>query len=149
MIYTKSIFLLLYIVSLATCLNIRIDSQQPQPQPQIQLSEGTFADNSTDLLVEVYNILKSILATLPHPIQTMYESDLLPNANTVHRYDNSSDVFKLAVFYANMCKTSNCRASFDKWDCENCKSTLPDGVVVRAFQTYPLGMTGEVIISEK
>ena len=52
-------------------------------------------------------------------------------------------------FYSNLCKTSNCRASLDKWDCENCVTTLPDGVVARSFQTYPLGVTGQVIISEK
>lgn len=83
------------------------------------------------------------------PSKPLNESLILPNAANVYRYDNTSEVVKSAIFYSNLCKTSNCRASLDKWDCENCATTLPDGVVARSFQTYPLGVTGEVIISEK
>lgn len=139
-----ALFILLpLIIPLVKCL------ENDTPQPQRQLPQGTLVDNSTDILEEGKNILSNIIATLPFPQRPINESAILPNADLVHRYDNTSEVYKLAVFYANMCRTSNCRASFDKWDCENCHSTLPDGVVIRAFQTYPLGVTGEVVLSEK
>ncbi|KAI8094430.1 Alpha/Beta hydrolase protein [Thamnidium elegans] len=90
-----------------------------------------------------------IIDTYIFPTKPLNESLVLPNAHEVYHYDNSSEAIKTALFYSNLCRTSNCRASLDKWDCENCVSTLPDGMVIRSFQTYPLGVTGQIILSEK
>ncbi|KAI9265329.1 Alpha/Beta hydrolase protein [Helicostylum pulchrum] len=90
-----------------------------------------------------------ILDTYIFPTKPLNESLTLPNAQKVYHYNSSSDAVTTALFYSNLCRTSNCRASLDKWDCENCVSTLPDGMVIRSFQTYPLGVTGQIILSKK
>jgi hypothetical protein len=76
------------------------------------------------------------------------DEDLTPHARSVIRYDATSEEFKTLSFYSKLSKTSNCRASFDKWDCEGCKDLLPDGVVVRSFSTFPLGITGNIVVSD-
>lgn len=96
---------------------------------------------------------RSLATTLVDTFLSSYrdldEAAHLPDAEQIFRFNRTSDVVKQAVFYSNLCRASNCRASLDKWDCENCVSTLPDGMVIRSFQTYPLGVTGEIVTSEK
>ncbi|GAA5795292.1 hypothetical protein HPULCUR_000647 [Helicostylum pulchrum] len=70
-----------------------------------------------------------ILDTYIFPTKPLNESLTLPNAQKVYHYNSSSDAVTTALFYSNLCRTSNCRASLDKWDCENCVSTLPDGAL--------------------
>ncbi|KAI9333067.1 Alpha/Beta hydrolase protein [Pilaira anomala] len=89
------------------------------------------------------------LTSSKYPIKPLNESLVLPKSQRIYRFNSTSNVIKTALFYSNLCKTSNCRASLDKWDCENCLSTLPDGTVIRSFQTFPLGVTGQVILSEE
>ncbi|KAL9539280.1 hypothetical protein MBANPS3_010361 [Mucor bainieri] len=74
----------------------------------------------------------------------------LPAAPKTYTYNDTSDVYQEAVLYAKLCAASNCKASYDKWDCgEYCNSTVPDGVVIRAFATHPLGVHGYVLRSQK
>lgn len=89
------------------------------------------------------------LTNSKYPTNPLNESLVLPKSQKIYRFNSTSSVIKTALFYSNLCKTSNCRASLDKWDCENCLSTLPDGAVIRTFQTFPLGVTGQVILSEE
>ncbi|OAD05846.1 hypothetical protein MUCCIDRAFT_106404 [Mucor lusitanicus CBS 277.49] len=78
------------------------------------------------------------------------EESSLPNAPKTYTYNSTSDVYREAVLYSKLCAASNCKASYDKWDCgENCNSTVPDGVVIRAFATHPLGIHGYVLRSQK
>lgn len=81
----------------------------------------------------------------------LIEGDMdLVIAPKVYRYDTESDVYQEAVLYAKLCAASNCKASYDKWDCgENCNSTIPDGVIIRSFSTHPLGVHGYILRSEK
>ncbi|OAD05842.1 hypothetical protein MUCCIDRAFT_119940, partial [Mucor lusitanicus CBS 277.49] len=52
--------------------------------------------------------------------------------------------------HAALCRTSNCRASFDKWDCgELCETYLPDGEVIRSYNTFPMGVAGNVVLSHQ
>lgn len=106
-------------------------------------------DDPNSLSDEDRKTWDNILDTYIFPAKPLNESLTLPNAQQVYHYNSSSEVVKAALFYSNICRTSNCRASLDKWDCENCVSTLPDGMVIRSFQTYPLGVTGQIILSEK
>ncbi|CAO0790106.1 unnamed protein product [Mucor circinelloides] len=78
------------------------------------------------------------------------EYDLLPPAKEVLRYNNTSPEFLDAQFHAALCRTSNCRASFDKWDCgELCDTYLPDGEVIRSFNTFPMGVAGYIVLSHQ
>lgn len=95
------------------------------------------------------NLASTLVDTFLSSYRDLDEVSHLPDADQIFRFNRTSDVVKQAVFYSNLCRASNCRASLDKWDCENCVSTLPDGMVIRAFQTYPLGVTGEIVTSEK
>ncbi|GAN07731.1 hypothetical protein MAM1_0173c07234 [Mucor ambiguus] len=71
------------------------------------------------------------------------EESNLPASPKTYTYSNTSDVYQESVLYAKLCAASNCKASYDKWDCgEYCNSTVPDGVVIRAFATHPLGVHG-------
>lgn len=80
----------------------------------------------------------------------LYEYELLPPAKSVYRYNSTTPEFIDAQFHAAMCRTSNCRASYDKWDCGKlCETYLPDGVVIRAFNTFPLGVSGSVVLSHQ
>ncbi|CEP11476.1 hypothetical protein [Parasitella parasitica] len=74
--------------------------------------------------------------------RNLHEYELLPAAREVLRYNASTQEFLDAQFHAALCRTSNCRASFDKWDCgELCETYLPDGQVIRAFSTFPMGVS--------
>jgi hypothetical protein len=66
-----------------------------------------------------------------------------------HVNSTSNEIYRKGLFLAGMTRSSNCRASLDKWDCPTCKSTLPDGVVVRSFRTHPLDVTGYIVASAK
>lgn len=80
----------------------------------------------------------------------LYEYELLPPAKDIYRYNSTTPEFLDAQFHAAMCRTSNCRASYDKWDCGKlCETYLPDGVVIRAFNTFPLGVSGSVVLSHQ
>lgn len=78
------------------------------------------------------------------------EVGLVPPARNVRRYNNTSPEFLDAQFHAALCRTSNCRASFDKWDCgELCETYLPDGEVIRSYNTFPMGVAGNVVLSHQ
>lgn len=78
------------------------------------------------------------------------EYKLVPPAQNVRRYNNTSPEFLDAQFHAALCRTSNCRPSFDKWDCgELCDTYLPDGEVIRPFNTFPMGVAGYVVLSHQ
>jgi hypothetical protein len=80
----------------------------------------------------------------------MYEYDLLPPAQNVYRYNSTTPEFIDAHFHAALSRTSNCRPSYDKWDCgELCETYLPDGEVIRSFSTFPMGITGSVVLSHQ
>jgi hypothetical protein len=82
--------------------------------------------------------------------ETVDEDVDLDMATNVYKYDTKSDEYQEAVLYAKLCAASNCKASYDKWDCgEYCDSTIPDGVVIRSFSTHPLGVNGYILRSEK
>jgi hypothetical protein len=77
------------------------------------------------------------------------EDFLVPASQEVSYFNETSDMVQQAVFYAQLARAANCRGSFDKWDCENCKAILPDGIVVRSFSTFPFGVTGSIVKSEQ
>jgi hypothetical protein len=77
------------------------------------------------------------------------DKDLTPDARSVVYYNSTSEEYKRFSFYSKLSKTSNCSPTLDKWDCDNCKEILPDGVVVRSFATFPLGITGNIVVSDK
>ncbi|KAI8639986.1 Alpha/Beta hydrolase protein [Parasitella parasitica] len=80
----------------------------------------------------------------------IHEYDLLPASRKVLRYSANTPEFLDGQFHAALCRTSNCRASFDKWDCgELCETYLPDGQVLRAFSTFPMGVTGNIVLSHQ
>lgn len=124
----KSNIFVLSIIALQVVASLSVKTLEP-------LGKRSLASTLVDTFLSAYRDLN--------------EASVLPDASQIYRFNRTSDVVKQAVFYSNLCRASNCRASLDKWDCENCLSTLPDGMVVRAFQTYPLGVTGEVVTSEK
>ncbi|KAI8884230.1 alpha/beta-hydrolase [Backusella circina FSU 941] len=69
------------------------------------------------------------------------------NATEVKFYNATSSTVQDLKYHVLLCKSVNCRDSLDKWDCPFCKRYFPDIEVVRTFGTYPLDITGEILLS--
>ncbi len=105
---------------------------------------GTFI--LPDAVIEGLVFIDKLLQTFVFPQDDI---SVLPLSRGMYRANETSDIYKKGVFVASMTRSSNCRASLDKWNCTTCNSTVPDGVVVRTFRTYPLDATGFIVLSEK
>ncbi|RCI00693.1 hypothetical protein CU098_005111 [Rhizopus stolonifer] len=132
-------FVVLILTRLVYCTRTTRPGTHPL-WPTIYANDGQF---------EFSNALGAALGTITSIIRVLKEGEILPNAQNVTHFDATSSVYKDAAFHARLARTSNCRASSDKWDCEQCQSTLPDGIVVRSFSTFPLGVTGNVVLSHR
>lgn len=103
-----------------------------------------------DTVTNLAHLAEVLLQSLSYRRVLEKEELNLSVAPKIYTYSNTSDVYQEAVLYAKLCAASNCKASYDKWDCgEYCSSTVPDGVVIRAFATHPLGIHGYVLRSQK
>ncbi|KAK4511289.1 uncharacterized protein ATC70_012504 [Mucor velutinosus] len=132
--------LLLISAALHSALCIRTQSAGPDASwPIIYFSNG-----ESDVSSNVYDQIGFEFR------RRIDEYNLVPPARDVRRYNNTSPEFLNAQFHAALCRTSNCRASFDKWDCgELCDTYLPDGQVIRSFNTFPMGVAGYVVLSHQ
>jgi hypothetical protein len=81
--------------------------------------------------------------------QPQDDISVLPVSKDMYHVNGTSEIYKKGVFVAGMTRSSNCRASLDKWDCPTCNTTLPDGVVVRAIRNHPSDATGYIAVSAK
>lgn len=75
--------------------------------------------------------------------------NILPASKNMYNVTSTSDIVAKGAFVAAMTRNVNCRISLDKWDCPNCTLTVPDGIVVRSIDTYPMDTTGYIVTSEK
>ncbi|CAO0790110.1 unnamed protein product [Mucor circinelloides] len=143
----RNLFILLLVVAATQCqqlLSPSVESTNPALNPFSALAP--IIDTVTNLAHLVDALFRSMNY---HRVFDKEELNLAVAPKT-YTYNNASDVYKEAVLYAKLCAASNCKASYDKWDCgEYCNSTVPDGVVVRAFATHPLGVHGYVLRSQK
>ncbi|KAK4511293.1 zinc metalloprotease [Mucor velutinosus] len=128
---------------------------QQLPSPSVQGINPTLDAFSTlapimDTVVNLARLADDLLGSMSYHRALGKEESNLPTASKTYTYSNTSDVYQEAVMYAQLCAASNCKASYDKWDCgKYCNSTVPDGVVIRAFATHPLGVHGYVLRSQK
>jgi hypothetical protein len=95
-----------------------------------------------EAVLGVQNILEFLLKTpKKRPNYT--------HATEVRYYNSTSPTVQDLKYHALLCKSVNCRDSLDKWDCPFCTQYFPDIEVVRTFGTYPLDITGEILLSRK
>ncbi|KAI8639982.1 Alpha/Beta hydrolase protein [Parasitella parasitica] len=153
MIFQKLLILLfvsvtqcqLFLPSAAATAATAVASNSPNSDPFVALTP------IIDTVTNLAELLEKLLESFNKYHRELAQDEAgLAIAPKVYMYQNTSSEYQEAVFYAKMCAASNCKASYDKWDCgEYCNTTVPDGVVIRTFATHPLGVHGYILRSEK
>lgn len=93
--------------------------------------------------------LSTIDLSSGHFMRKINDAEYVPQSVKLYRLSNSTKEYQEGIFRAKLCKSSNCKPSYDKWNCDDCKDFMPDGVVLRSFSTFPVGTTGFIVISER
>ncbi|CAO3697685.1 unnamed protein product [Rhizopus stolonifer] len=131
-------------INLASCLRTEQANDDPR-WPVLYYSDEPY--------FELYNPNSSLSGYIEMAQGGAYlksnESYLLSATENVITFDQNSAVAKEFMFISSLCTTTNCRESLDHWDCPKCPQLVPDGVVVRSFQTYPNEVTGFILRSKR
>ncbi|RCI03428.1 hypothetical protein CU098_012482 [Rhizopus stolonifer] len=124
-------------ISLASCLRTAQVNDDPR-WPVLYYSDEPY--------FELYNPKSPLSGYIEMAQGGVYlesnESYLLPATENMITFDQNSALAKEFMFVSSLCTTANCRESLDHWDCPKCPQLVPDGVVVRSFQTHPNEVTG-------
>lgn len=130
-------------ISLASCLRTAQVNDDPR-WPVLYYSDEPY--------FELYNPKSPLSGYIEMAQGGVYlesnESYLLPATENMITFDQNSALAKEFMFVSSLCTTANCRESLDHWDCPKCPQLVPDGVVVRSFQTHPNEVTGFILRSK-
>ncbi|OBZ88266.1 hypothetical protein A0J61_03682 [Choanephora cucurbitarum] len=102
-----------------------------------------------DAIREPPSSFTSALESLSSVARVLDENSILPGAQSTSTFNGRSNEYKDAVFYSELARAVACRPLSDYWDCDLCMKLLPDAVVVRSFSTFPLDVTGILLMSLK